>query len=158
MKKRGEIMFELLPWKKRSGKEISRFDSEMENLYDRFFGRGSMIPEGFLKQEALFPVLDISEGKKEITVKAEIPGVEADDLDVSLDERTLIIKGQKKKEKEDKDANYHRVERSYGYFRRTVQLPADVDPQNVEASYKKGILKVVLKKTKESEAKKIQIR
>ncbi|MGD8522636.1 MAG: Hsp20/alpha crystallin family protein [Desulfobacterales bacterium] len=151
-------MFELIPWKKRSGKEISRFGSELDSLYDRFFGRGSMIPARFMEDEALFPVLDISEGKKEITVKAEIPGVEADDLDVSLDERTLIIKGEKKKEKEDKDENYHRMERSYGYFRRTVQLPVDVDPSKVEASYKKGVLKVVLKKTKESEAKKIEVR
>jgi HSP20 family protein len=86
-------MFELIPWKKRSDKEISRFDGELDSLYDRFFGRGSMIPAGLLQEEALFPVLDISEGKKEITVKAEIPGVEAGDLDVSLDERTLIIKG-----------------------------------------------------------------
>jgi HSP20 family protein len=151
-------MFELIPWKKRSGKEISRFSSEFDSLYDRVFGRGSMIPAGFIQEEALFPVLDISEGKKEITVKAEIPGVEADDLDVSLDERTLIIKGEKKQEKEDKDENYHRMERSYGYFRRTVQLPADVDPSKVEASYKKGVLKVVLEKTKESEAKIIEVR
>ena len=86
-------MFELMLWKKGSGKEISRFDSELDSLYDRFLGRGSMIPANFLQEEALFPVLDISEGKREITVRAEIPGVEADDLDVSLDGRTLIIKG-----------------------------------------------------------------
>ena len=150
-------MFELMPWKKRSGKEISRFDSELENLYDRFFGRGSLLPEGLFLEEALLPVLDISEGRKEITVKAEIPGVEAGDLDVSLNERTLIIKGEKKQEKEDKDENFHRVERSYGSFHRSVQLPADVDPQEVQATYKKGILKIVLKKTKESEGKKIKI-
>jgi HSP20 family protein len=156
--KGGRNMFEIMPWKKRGGKEISRFGSELDSLYDRFFGRGSTISNGFLQEEALFPVLDISEGKKAITVKAEIPGIEAEDLDVSLDERTLVIKGEKKQEKEDKEENYHRMERSYGYFRRTLQLPADVDPQKVEASYKKGVLKVVLKKTKESEAKKIQIR
>ena len=150
-------MFELMPWKKGSGKDISRFGSEFDNLYDRFLGRGSMIPASFLQEEALFPVLDISEGKKEITVKAEIPGVEADDLDVSLDGRTLIIKGEKKQEREDKEENYHRKERSYGYFRRTVQLPVDVDPSKVEASHKKGVLKVVLKKTIESEAKKIEV-
>jgi HSP20 family protein len=93
-------------------------------------------------------------GRKEITVKAEIPGVEADDLDVSLDERMLIIGGERKQEKEEKEENYHRMERSYGHFRRAVQLPADVDPQKIEASYKKGVLKIVSKKTKESEVKK----
>ena len=151
-------MFELLPWKKRGGKEISRFGSELDSMADHFEDHGSMIPGSFLQEKALFPVLDISESKKEIMVKAEIPGVEADDLDVSLDGRTLIIKGEKKQEKEDIDENYHRMERSYGYFSRSAQLPADVDPSKVEASYKKGVLKVVLKKTRESEAKKIEVR
>ena len=151
-------MFELMPWKKRGGKEISRFGSGLDSSYDRFWDRGSMIPGSFLREESLIPVLNISETKKEITVKAEIPGVETDDLNVSLNGRMLIIKGEKKQEKEDKDENYHRMERSYGYFRRTAQLPVDVDPSKVEASYKKGVLKVVLKKTKESEAKKIEVR
>ena len=150
-------MFELMPWRKRGGKEISRLGSELDSLYDRFFSSGPMIPWRSLREKELFPVLDVSEGKKEIAVKAEIPGVEADDLDVSLDGRTLTIKGEKKQEKEEKDENYHRMERSYGYFRRTIQLPADVDPSKVEASYKRGILMVVLKKTKETEAKKIKV-
>jgi len=120
---------------KRGGKEISRFGSELDRMADHFWDHGSMIPARFLQEKALFPVLDISEGKKEIMVKAEIPGIEADDLDVSLDGRTLIIKGEKRQEKEDEDENYHRMERSYGYFSRTAQLPADVDPSKVEASY-----------------------
>ena len=151
-------MFELMPWKKRGGKEISRFGSDLDSSHDHFWDRGSMIPGSILREESLFPVLNISETKKEISVKAEIPGVETDDLNVSLNGRMLIIKGEKKQEKEDKDENYHRMERSYGYFRRTAQLPVDVDPSKVEASYKKGVLKVVLKKTKESEAKKIEVR
>jgi HSP20 family protein len=151
-------MFDLMPWRKQGGKEIGRFGSELDSLYDRFFRGGQMIPPGFLEEESIFPVLDISEAKKEITVKAEIPGVESSDLVISLDGRTLIIKGEKKHEKEEKDENYHRMERSYGYFHRAVQLPADVDSSNVEASYKKGILRVVLKKTKESETKKIEVR
>jgi HSP20 family protein len=151
-------MFELMPWRKRGGKEISRLGSELDSLHDRFWDRGSLIPARFLREDSLFPVLNISESKKEITVKAEIPGVETDDLNVLLDGRTLIIKGEKKQEEEDIDENYHRMERSYGYFSRSTQLPADVDPSKVEASYKKGILKVVLKKTRESEAKKIEVR
>ena len=151
-------MFELMPWKKRGGKKISRLGSDLDSSHDRFWDRGSILPARVLREDSLFPVLNISETKKEITVKAEIPGVETDDLNVSLDGRTLIIKGEKKQEKEDKDENYHRMERSYGYFSRTAQLPADVDPSKVEASYKKGVLKVVLKKTKESEAKKIEVR
>jgi HSP20 family protein len=70
----------------------------------------------------------------------------------------LTIKGEKKREKEEKDENYHCMERSYGYFNRTIELPADVDPEKVDASYKKGVLKIELKKTKESEIKKIEIK
>ena len=67
-------------------------------------------------------------------------------------------KGQEKKEKEEKEENYHRMERSYGYFNRTIELPSEVDPEKVDASYKKGVLKIELKKTKESETKKIEIK
>ena len=69
----------------------------------------------------------------------------------------MTIKGEKKQEAEQKDENYHRMERSYGYFIRTIELPAEVDPDKVDASYKKGVLKVELKKTRESETKKIEI-
>jgi len=150
-------MFELMPWRKRGGKEISRLHNELGGWYDRLWDNGSMLPAKFFTPNGLSPVLDISESKKEITVRVEIPGVEAGDLDVSLDGRTLVIKGEKKQEQEDRDENYHRMERSYGYFRRTVQLPVDVDPSKVEAVYKKGVLKVVLKKTRESETKKIEV-
>jgi HSP20 family protein len=110
------------------------------------------------KEDSWFPTIDISEGKKDITVKAEIPGVEANDIDISLNGKLLTIKGEKKQEKEEKEENYHRMERSYGYFNRTIELPSEVDPEKVDASYKKGVLKIELKKTKESETKKIEIK
>ena len=79
-------------------------------------------------------------------------------MDISLDGKRLTIKGEKKREKEEKEENYHRVERSYGSFNRTVELPVEVEPDQVEASYKKGVLKIVMKKSKESESKKIHIK
>ena len=103
------------------------------------------------------PNIDISEGKKEITVKAEVPGIEASDFDISLDGRILTIKGEKKDEQKENEETYYRVERSYGYFSRTIELPAEVDPKKVEASYKRGILKIKIRKTKSSETKRIQI-
>lgn len=91
-------------------------------------------------------------------MKAELPGVETEDIDVSLDGRMLTIKGEKKHEKEEKKENYHRVERSYGYFNRSIELPAEVDASKVDASFKKGVLKIELNKTKATETKKIQIK
>jgi HSP20 family protein len=91
-------------------------------------------------------------------LKVEIPGVEARDIDVSLDGRRLMIKGEKKQEKEEKEENFHRTERRYGQFRRTIELPAEVDPSKVDASYKRGVLKIELKKTKESQPKKNSVK
>lgn len=151
-------MFNLTPWRRKPTNEVTEFRKEMDNLVDRFFG-GSFFPAAeFLNGGKWFPTVDIREGKKEITVQAEIPGVEAKDIDVSVDGRMLTIKGEKKQEKEEKDENYHRVERTYGYYNRTIELPAEVDASEVDATYKKGILKVVLKKTKESETKKIEVK
>jgi HSP20 family protein len=102
--------------------------------------------------------VDVVEGKDNITVQAEIPGCEVGDIDVKLDHRTLTISGEKKQEKEDKGKNVHRVERSYGAFSRMLQLSADVDPKNIDATYKKGVLKLVFKKIQSSETKKIDIK
>jgi HSP20 family protein len=151
-------MFDLMPWKKRDTKEVARFRSEPDNLFDRFFDLDFPSTREFFKEGRWLPSVDISEGKKEITVKAEIPGVDAKDIDIALDGRRLTIKGEKKQEKEEKDENYHRVERSYGYFNRTVELPTEVNADKVDASYEKGILKIVLKKTKEAETKKIEVK
>jgi HSP20 family protein len=147
-----------MPWKKEKENSVTEFRKEFDNLVDRFFGTGLFpMTEGFFEKN-WYPTLDVSEGKKEITVKAEIPGVEAKDIDVSINGRMLTIKGEKKQEKEEKDKNYHRIERSYGCFNRSVELPADVDETSVDASYKKGVLKVTLKKARETEFKKIEIK
>jgi HSP20 family protein len=151
-------MFDLMPWKKRGSSEVTRFRSELDNLFDRFFDLDFPSTRDLFKESGWFPSVDISEGKKEITVKAEIPGVEAKDIDIALDGRRLTIKGEKKQEKEEKEENLHRVERSYGYFNRTVELPTEVDPGKVDAAYKKGVLTIVMKKTKEAEAKKIEVK
>jgi HSP20 family protein len=81
----------------------------------------------------------------------------AKDFDVTLDGKILTIRGQKKDEQQEKDETFYRVERSYGYFCRTVELPAEVTPDKVEAAYKKGILKIKLRKTTSSETKRIKI-
>lgn len=151
-------MLDLMPWKKRDPRDITRFRGELDNLFNRFYDLELPAAREFFRDDAFLPSLDVGEGKKEITVKAEIPGVEAKDIDVSLDGRTLTIKGEKKQEKEEKEENYHCIERSYGYFNRSIELPAEVDPSDIDASYKKGVLTVTLKKSKVSEGKKIEIK
>jgi len=151
-------MFELMPWKKREQNDLVHRRRNFDDFFNRFFDRDFWAPGDLFREDRLLPSVDISEGKKDIIVKAEIPGVEANDIDISLNGKLLTIKGEKKQEKEEKDENYHRMERSYGYFNRTIELPAEVDPEKVEASYKKGVLKIELKKTRESETKKIEIK
>jgi len=151
-------MFDLVPWRKQQKGDISRLHREFDDLFSRFFRRDFTVPGDPLGKALRFPTADILEDKKKITLKAEIPGVEAKDIDVSLDGRRLTIKGEKKQEKEEAVGNYHRMESAYGYFSRTIELPAEVDSEKIDASYKRGVLKIVLKKTKEAESKTIQVR
>jgi HSP20 family protein len=150
-------MFGILPWKRKKDNIVTEYRRDLDNLYDRFF-EPNFLPSSFLFDEGKWgPTLDISEGRKDITVRAEIPGIEAKDFDISIDGRLLTIKGEKKQERKQREETYYRVERSYGYFNRTIQLPAEVNPDKVEATYKRGILKIKLPKSKENESKRIKI-
>lgn len=148
----------LIPWRRKKDREITAYQEEMDHLLDRFFGGSLFSAPELLSEGKWFPNVDISEGRKKITVKAEMPGVESSDIDISLDGRFLQIKGEKKQEKEESDENLHRVERSYGYFNRIIELPSDVDPEKVDATYKRGVLTVKLKKTQESETRLIKVK
>jgi HSP20 family protein len=150
-------MFNLVPWKKRENKNLTRFKTGTDDFFSRFFELDPFGGKEFFSESGWFPSLDLSETKKKITAKAELPGIRKDSLNVYIDGRVLTIKGEKKQEKEEKGENYHRMERSYGSFHRSVELPAEVDETDVDASYKDGVLKVVMKKKKESESKKIEV-
>lgn len=151
-------MFDLMPQRKRFGREMVRLRDEMDHLFNRIFDMDFPISRRLFREGEWAPRLDVSEGKADITVRAEVPGCDADDIDVRLDGRTLTISGEKKQEKEEKDENFHRLERTYGSFSRFVELPAEVDPQEIDATYKKGVLRLVFRKVRASEAKKIEIK
>ena len=150
-------MFYLKPKPKGEGRELVRFRDELDSLFNRFFDLDFTSMRSFFREDAWTPRMDVSESGTAVTVKAELPGCDIENIDVSLEGRRLTIKGEKKDEKEEKEANMHRVERAYGYFNRSIELPAEVDPKDVEAAYKKGVLTVVLKKAKSAAAKKIKV-
>jgi HSP20 family protein len=153
----GDIMFDILPWKRNKEKQASELHREVENIYDRFF-EPNLLPSSYLFGEGRWdPSIDVSEGRKAITIKAEIPGIEAKDFDISINGRRLTIKGEKKQEQKQEDESFYRVERSYGYFNRTIQLPAAVNPDKVDATYKRGILKIRLRKSKDNASRRIKI-
>jgi len=103
------------------------------------------------------PAVDIYETGDSFVVEAELPGLDPADIEVSVDDGILNLKGERKIEKEVKEENYHRVERAYGMFQRAVRLPADVDPDAIRAGYDNGVLKVSVPKTEPKKPKSIPI-
>lgn len=149
---------------------FQQLQSEMDRVFNNFFrgfsppfsGFANMpslripgMPEGLLK-----PTLDISSSDKEYTISVEVPGVEDKDVKVEVTNNNLTISGEKKQEKEEKDKNYYRVERSYGSFQRVLSLPDDADQDKIKASFKQGVLTLTIprKALPESEVKKIKVK
>lgn len=147
-------MFGLIPWRER--KELDTFKREIDRIFDRFLSWSPFERE--VSELAWYPSVDVSETPTDVIVKAEIPGVDPKDIEVTICGDSLTIKGERKKEEEQKDENYHRIERSYGAFARTLKLPVEVDQDKAEAIYKDGILKLTLPKIKPEPAKKIEIK
>lgn len=131
---------------------LGSFRDEMNKLFDRFTKRGATVGMDWM------PPLDVSETNENIIVKAEVPGIEPKNIDISISGNNLMIRGEKQAEKEEKGKNYHFVERSYGSFSRSVVLPASVKFEQAKAEYKKGILEITLPKSEKSKAKKISVK
>ncbi|HVN49258.1 MAG TPA: Hsp20/alpha crystallin family protein [Bacteroidota bacterium] len=128
---------------------------EMNKMFDTFF-RGT--EEDDAAFAAWSPAVDITEHEDAYVVKAELPGVNKDDVKITLESNILTIHGEKKQEKETKKENYHRVERSYGSFQRSFTLPTTVKSDKIEAQYKDGVLTVALPKAEEAKPKQIEVK
>jgi HSP20 family protein len=150
------------PWFPTSsgGRELDPFRgfrTQLDTLFEDWFGRSM--------GGTLAPRIDVSETGKDLTLTVELPGVEEKDVDVSLSGNQLTIKGEKKSEHEDKkdeeERVFHRVERSYGAFQRTMTVPFDVEPDKVSAQFKDGVLTITLPKPQEAvdrpQARRIQV-
>ena len=145
------------------------FRNDMDRLFDRF-GSGF----GFPSLRRMFdveppwrssfsfsmPAIDMSEDEKAYKITAELPGMDAKDVDVSVTGDMLVLKGEKRQEKEEKDKNYHFSERSFGSFQRSFELPASIDRNKIAADFSKGVLTLTLPKTAEAQtpAKKIDVK
>jgi HSP20 family protein len=115
-------------------------------------------PQGSGTATAWAPALDISERKDAYLVTVELPGVEADDLDITMEDGLLTIQGERQFAHDSSEQQFHRVERRYGAFRRSITLPAQVQAEQIEASFEDGVLEIVVPKAEEAKPKRIQVR
>jgi HSP20 family protein len=153
LNKEEKKMFEMVPWR-RYRTPLARprgdlFSWFLEDFDLQDFGTG---------EREWMPPFDVSETEGEIIVKAEIPGMNVEDIDITLTDGLLTIKGERKREKEDKQENYHRIERQFGTFSRSLNLGLKVEAEGIDAGYKDGVLTVTLPKAEEDKPKKIEVK
>jgi HSP20 family protein len=110
-----------------------------------------------LTTASFVPAVDVYEDSQKVVLKLEVPGIEEKDLDIRVENNTLTVKGERKFEKEEKEENFHRIERRYGSFYRAFTVPSTVDTENVAATYRAGVLKLELKKKAEAQPKQIKV-
>ncbi|HPD31373.1 MAG TPA: Hsp20/alpha crystallin family protein [Phycisphaerae bacterium] len=159
----------LIPWRNkreaRNGSRteappLARLRSEMDQLFERFWrdpwstSLADLMPAGV----GVGLRLNLAESENDVTLTAELPGVDPKDVEISVSDNMLTISGEKKQEKEEKKRNYHYVERSFGSFRRSIQLPSSVDPNKVDATYRNGVLTVTLQKRPDAKPKRIAVK
>lgn len=155
LKREGEGSGEYLP-ATRGNDPFARMHREMDRMFEDFFGDSRSNGNGLL----LKPRVDIAESKKAYRIAVEVPGIEPDQIDLHVEGDTLVLSGEKSRESEDDDEGFHRVERSYGQFRRVLTLPEDADAEGIKADFKNGVLKIRVPRTRQSEkpgAKKVKI-
>ncbi len=160
---------EIVPWRwgglrpcERDAGPFGGFRRQMQSLHremDRIFEDMSSEPAGrsLLPQawgrDVVMPDIDEIEDDKAFHVSIELPGMDEKDIDITLSGRLLTIRGEKKEDEKEEGKDYYRRERSYGAFRRTLELPGEVDESKIEASFRKGILRIELPKTEEAQEK-----
>jgi HSP20 family protein len=141
------------------GSPFGHFRTELDRLFDRFFDMPSgLARQGFSSLAGWAPSTDVSESDKAVTVRAEVPGVDPKDIEVTLSDDVLTISGEKKERIETKEEGSRRSERRFGAFRRTLPLPSSVDADSVSAKYENGVLVIELSKREGAAPKRIPVR
>ena len=133
-------------------REVNSLQSRVNSLLRDLNGENeSVTAAGFV------PPVDIYEDEKKVVIKLEVPGIEEKDLQVNVEDHTLTVRGERKFESEEKEENFHRIERRYGSFYRSFTLPTTVDTENVDAKYSAGVLRVELNKKAEAQPRQIKV-
>src|ERR671919_2328532 len=132
--------------------------AQMSPMLAHALGLHAQQGSGRATSMAWAPVLDISERKDAYLVTVELPGVEADDLQITLEDGLLTIQGERQFTQESSEQQFHRIERRYGAFRRSITLPAQVQAEQIEATFDNGVLQIVVPKAEEAKPKRIQVR
>lgn len=136
-------------------RELASLEERVNRLFNNSFG--PVTSRESLAAGSFVPPVDVYEDEQGIALKVEVPGVDEKDIDIRLENNLLTLRGERKLEAETKEENYHRIERSYGAFTRSFSLPNTVNPEDVKASYAKGVLTIKLGKRAEAKPKQIQI-
>jgi HSP20 family protein len=163
---KGDLTMEIIPWRQkrhaRSGQEerpLARLREEMQHAFERFLrDPWEARWPGLFQTTDVFPHLDLAESDSDVTIRAELPGVQPKDVHVEVTGQVLKLSGEKSAQREEKGRDYHCCERQFGSFSRTVQLPTSVDPAKVDARYKDGVLTITLAKNPEARPKRITVR
>jgi HSP20 family protein len=136
-------------------RDIRTLQDEMNRLFSGTFSRGS---QDEVLRGAWSPSVDIFENKNEIVLEAELPGMKAEDVNISIENNVLTLHGERRFEKKDESDNFHRVERAYGSFSRSFTLPPTVSSENANAQFENGVLRLTLAKREEAKPRRIEIK
>ena len=147
----------LIPWQQGNGGMMEDLRRQMDEMFDRVF-RGGMEPTASRPLVNWTPRVDVEENEQELVVKADLPGVDLNDVEITVAEGALLLRGSREEEKEKKERNYHHVERFFGEFYRAIPLPATADVDKIEAETRKGVLTIHVPKSAAAQPKKITVK
>jgi HSP20 family protein len=133
-------------------REVASLEDRVHSLFQDFAGDGQTVTAA-----AFAPAVDVYENGEKVVLKLDVPGIKEEDLDIRVENQTLSVRGERKFEAEEKEENFHRIERRYGSFFRSFSLPTTVDTENVNASYNAGVLKLELKKKASAQPRQIKL-
>ena len=135
-------------------RELSTLQNRVNSLFQDYGRPGQ---DELTTTSSFVPAVDVYEDEHKVTLKLEIPGIKQEDVDIRLENNTLTVRGERNFEKEEKEENFHRIERRYGSFSRSFTLPNTIDTDSVNANYENGVLKVELAKREEAKPKQIKV-
>src|SRR5580658_1742440 len=133
-------------------REVASLQDRVNSLFQDIAGDNSAVTAA-----SFAPAVDVYENGEKLVLKLDVPGIKEEDLDIRVENQTLTVRGERKFEKEEKEENFHRIERRYGSFYRSFTIPTTVNPENIKASYESGVLKIELEKRAEAKPKQIKV-